>query len=157
MGSAEELLIINVETLKKILVARATGSSANNTEDIEYKSLRHELLQNQRIGSKLPEFLRKCRELSEFWNFIKNKFSTYAERREYLREQFDPVLTFLEMASEMPSDTEISCRLARVDSEHIHEAWQKALNRRSIDPDGSITIARSLLETTCKYILDKNL
>jgi hypothetical protein len=33
--------------------------------------------------------------------------------------------------------------------------WAKALGRRADDPEGAITAARTLLEATCKHILDK--
>jgi hypothetical protein len=32
--------------------------------------------------------------------------------------------------------------------------WHKALERRALDPVGAVTIARALLETVCKQILD---
>lgn len=35
------------------------------------------------------------------------------------------------------------------------EAWNKALERRSSDPEGAITIARTLLESVCKHILEE--
>ena len=44
--------------------------------------------------------------------------------------------------------------LSVLDADHVVEAWEKALERRSTDPEGAITAARSLLETTCKLILD---
>lgn len=37
---------------------------------------------------------------------------------------------------------------------HVHELWQKALERRATDPEGAITAARSLLESVCKHVLD---
>ena len=55
-----------------------------------------QLLGNILIKSKLPSFMRTCRSLDEFWGFIKPKFEHYAERRSFLRDEFDPVLTFLE-------------------------------------------------------------
>ena len=36
----------------------------------------------------------------------------------------------------------------------MHDAWQKALARRESDPDGAITMARTLLEEVCRYVLD---
>jgi hypothetical protein len=48
-----------------------------------------------------------------------------------------------------------STTLARYDAEHVREAWQKAVERRSTDPDGAITAARTLLESVCKFILDE--
>ena len=61
-----------------------------------------------RIAKILPRFVHVCRELSEFWSFIKPKFGTYAERRDYLRHEFDQLLTMLESESRTPSDAAIT-------------------------------------------------
>ena len=66
----------------------------------EYTKLRHELLSNPNISGQLPSWLRQYRDLDIFWNFIKNKYGTYAERREYLSEQFAPILDALEFGVE---------------------------------------------------------
>lgn len=42
-----------------------------------------------------------------------------------------------------------------VNSEHVQRAWVKALRRKSEDPEGAITAARTLVETVCKHILDE--
>jgi hypothetical protein len=144
-------LIIAVESLKILLVTRATGGGGDETE---YKRLRQELIAMPRISKHLPQFVRVCRSLSEFWSFIKPKFPTYAERREYLRVEFDPLLTLLEMESRTPSDAPITATVKLVNSEYIQETWNKALARRSSDPEGAITAARTLLESVCKHILD---
>ena len=86
-------LINSVELLKLLLVSRATGGIG---DDNEYKCLRRELTASPRIAKMLPRCVHVCRDLSEFWDFIKPKFGTYAERREYLRDEFDPLLTMLE-------------------------------------------------------------
>jgi len=44
--------------------------------------------------------------------------------------------------------------LALIDSIQIRNAWEKALNRSKLDPEGAITSARTLIESTCKHILD---
>lgn len=121
---------------------------------MEYKDLRNELLSVPRIAKLLPRFVHVCRDLSEFWSFIKPKFATYAERREYLRSEFDPLLTTLESESRTPSDAGISATVRAVSSSYIQEAWHKALERRGPDPEGAITAARTLLESVCKHILD---
>ncbi|MBV6715881.1 abortive infection family protein [Paenibacillus chitinolyticus] len=43
----------------------------------------------------------------------------------------------------------------KVNAYYIQEAWTKALERRESDPEGAITLARTLLESVCKYILDQ--
>ncbi len=146
-----EELINSVESLKVMLVSRATGGDG---DDKDYKRLRRELTASPRIEKMLPRCVHVCRDLSEFWIFIKPKFDTYAKRKEYLRDEFDPLLTMLETGSRAPSDKAISATVQAVSSSFIQEAWHKALERRSTDPEGAITAARTLLETVCKHILD---
>lgn len=54
-----------------------------------------------------------------------------------------------------PGDDVNSLTLMRYKEEHIVDTWQKALDRRSFDPEGAITAARTLLESVCKHILDE--
>lgn len=146
-----EELISKVESMKLMLVSQATGGSADNNE---YKNLRRELMAMPDIAKMLPRFVRVCRDLSEFWSFIKPKYGRYAERREYIRNEFDALLTMLETEARIPSDATISAVVKTVNSAYIQEVWQKALERRSTDPEGAITVARTLLESVCKHILD---
>tara|TARA_R110002049_G_scaffold264835_1_gene440974 strand:- start:35 stop:1171 length:1137 start_codon:yes stop_codon:yes gene_type:complete len=53
-----------------------------------------------------------------------------------------------------PADELISKNLVSFDEGGVHQAWQKALERRSRDPEGAITAARTLVETVCKHIID---
>jgi hypothetical protein len=145
-------LLEKVERLKLILVQRATGGIE---ETSEYPKLRRELLAEPSIKGKLPGFLKYCTTLGEFWAHIKEKFSRYQERRDYLRDEFLSVITMLEGGSATPSDPAVSAALSTVDSEHVRDTWQKALERRDSDPDGAITSARTLIEAVCKHILDE--
>jgi hypothetical protein len=40
-------------------------------------------------------------------------------------------------------------------SSTVAEAWLRIQARREADPEGAITAARALLESTCKYVLDE--
>lgn len=152
MDDGTEELLTKAESLKNMLIARATGAFPDNSE---YISIRRKLTQHPLTKSRLPRFVRACRSLDEFWAFIQPEFGRYAERREYLREQFDELLTVLEESAHTPADAHSEEVLARVDFPHIEAAWHKALERRITDPEGAITAARSLLESTCKHILDE--
>lgn len=144
-------LVNKIESLKLMLVGYATGGGGDT---LEYKGLRRELMATPRIAKLLPRFVHVCRDLGEFWSFIKPKFKSYAERRDYLRDEFDPLLTMLETESRTPSDAGITATVKSVSSAYIQEAWHKALERRTTDPEGAITAARTLLESVCKHILD---
>jgi hypothetical protein len=44
--------------------------------------------------------------------------------------------------------------VSRLDAESVRDAWTRALERRDSHPEGAITMARTLLESTLKTILD---
>ena len=151
MNSIQQLLE-EIESVKNILMARATGERANESE---YRRLRRRLTTHAFVKDKLPRFVRTCGSLGEFWPYIKEQHRTYAGRRRYIAEQFEEVLTFLEQQAATPSDEPINQMLNKVDAPHVAAAWQKALERRASDPTGAITSARTLIETVCKHILDE--
>lgn len=66
-----------------------------------------------------------------------------------------PVYAISAGAIGSPSDSAISSALERFDPEGIHARWTAALDRRSTDPAGAITLARTLLEDVCRWLLEK--
>jgi len=145
-------LFEQVERIKMMLVSRATGGKA---DDREYRQLRKDLINIPALKTKLPAFLKTCSNLDEFWGYIKEKSDTYQGRRDAIRDGFLPVLSWLEDGGGAPADDAVTAVLTKVDSEHVRDAWQKALERRDSDPQGAITSARTLIESVCKHILDK--
>jgi hypothetical protein len=95
-----------------------------------------------------------CRNLAEFWAYIKLRFNTYAERREFLRKEFETLLQGLESDARSPSDSGITATIQAADLDYVQEAWKRALERRATDAEGAITASRTLLESVCKHILD---
>ena len=144
-------LLEKVESLQNLLLSHATGGHGENQD---YIQLRLELLSEPDLKVRLPRFVATCRDLSQFWQFIKSKFATYAERRQYIWEEFRPSLDYLE-AGQSPSASLATATLEAIDADHVRAAWQRALERRVSDPEGAITAARTLLESVCKYILDE--
>lgn len=80
-------------SLRNGLISQATGSSI---ESNVYRLLRSEILSDPATAKLAPKFLRTCNDASDFWEFIKIEFSTYRERREYLRTQFEALIAYLE-------------------------------------------------------------
>ncbi|MGF6791458.1 abortive infection family protein [Paraburkholderia sp. 35.1] len=145
-------LLDEVESLQNILVSHATNGPAYEGD---YGSLRASLLARPEYAALAPKFVRTCRDLSQFWQFIKQKFPTYAERRAYLWNEFRPLLERIEQGASSPADHVVTAAIEKFDAEYLQTAWRKALERRQADPEGAITMARTLLETTCKHILDE--
>ncbi len=144
--------IDQVTMMEGILTAAATGGS---DEGPMYEALRRELLADDRLKPLLPSFVRTYRSLGAFWPFIKGRAGTYAERRQIISEAFTPVVDFLEGRGRAPSDELTSDALVVFDAEGVQAVWAKALARRTTDPEGAITVARTLLETVCKRILNE--
>ncbi|MCB4759070.1 MAG: abortive infection family protein [Sulfurovum sp.] len=115
-----------------------------------YQEIRSKIIKNTSFNKYVPAWVKTCRDPDQFWGFIKGKFSTYEERRQYIRNEFSSLLDFLKSKTSMPIDESIS-----FNESHIHEQWKKALERKNSDPEGAITTARTLIESILKYILDE--
>jgi hypothetical protein len=158
-GSASQEILKKVIALQDGLIAYATGKGF---EDTEYQYLRRELLSDVRLRGWLPPFVRDTRDLSQFWQLIKEESANYARRRKFIWAQFRTLIRHFEdedlatpaIAPATPGIGPITATLQAFDPEHVHAVWKKALARRTNDPEGAITAARTLLESVCKHILD---
>ncbi|PSH11283.1 hypothetical protein B7R74_21715 [Yersinia pseudotuberculosis] len=50
----------------------------------------------------LPPFVRECRSLKQFWGFIKPKIESYANRINYINEEFLSLFDYLEGKNTSP-------------------------------------------------------
>jgi len=141
-----------VQDLRMVLTRCAVGQDEKGDDNL-YIRLRTELFSSRVTKGLLPEFVISCRALNDFWPFIKKSYSTYAERREYIRNQFEPLFAYLEGDKVFLHDDIISESVIKFDCDTVERMWEKALDRRTTDPDGAITAARSLVESVCKQIL----
>jgi len=74
------------EALQHTLVSQATGF---DEDDTAYLMLRRTILDDPSLVALVPRCVNTCRSLSQFWQYIKNKYGTYAERRTYLLSTWD--------------------------------------------------------------------
>jgi hypothetical protein len=58
----------------------------------------------------------------------------------------------------MPAgEREVSEIVSRLTTDTVREVWERAQERRADDPDGAITLARTLLETVCStFLMSRN-
>ena len=146
--------IDRVLQLQNIMRARATHGYQPGDEN-DYASIRKALTQDPDTKQRLPQAVRVCRSLEQFWEFIKPKYGSYAERREYLQGEFEPLLEYLENESSSPVDELLGDVLQEFSAEAVQKMWVKAIERREADPEAAITLARSLIESVCKHILNE--
>ena len=82
--------------LQNNLISRATGKDFDSKN---YKFIREKFLIDTNTKNLLPDFIRTCRDIEQFWQFIKVKFSDkgcYDQRRSFILESFQNVLNYLE-------------------------------------------------------------
>ena len=84
-----------IELFQNLLVDIATSGSRQEEEE-NFKQLRTALIGNNEIKDHLPDFVKTNRTIAQFWQFIKGKFSTYAERRTFIWNEFAKVLDYIE-------------------------------------------------------------
>lgn len=138
-------------TLRNGLVSLCEGVA--NMDDAVYRLLRREFMDDPTVSHLVPAFVRTTHDKAAMWAFLKGHSGQWEPRRQYVREQFNPLIDRLER-SPAPADVLVTDVLQRFDAEGITEAWNKALSRRESDPAGAITAARTLLETVCKHLLE---
>lgn len=151
--------MINISTLKSdeeralclynILEDRATGGTG---DEAAFLTL-HRYFCQSRYRDVLPKWLPPMFTLGQFWGFIKPKFASYVERRTYLGQEFAPLIHSCRNAGQPIS--ELSAIINNFGSDTVNAEWKKMLTRAATDPDGAVTMARTLLESICKHILDK--
>jgi hypothetical protein len=66
-----------------------------------------------------------------------------------------PIYSIAAHAIGSPADATISSTLKQFEPEQVHGRWTAALDRRSTDPAGAITLARTLLEDVCRWLLEE--
>lgn len=84
------------EYIKGSLLARATNGDFDNRN---YKEIRQKFLADENIKKFLPQYIIKCRDLEQFWQFIKVEYSgtgCYTARQNYIYKTFQDLLDYLE-------------------------------------------------------------
>jgi len=147
--SEKDELLAKLEDLKSILLDQVQNGHADQDR---YAVLRRELLGNIRLFPLLPVFLKQDTTLLEVRRRSQER-GGWATRRAFIADALQLALDYLQEPVHTPVEDVVNSTLATVDSEHVRLAWQKAIDRRKGDPDGAITIARTLVEAVCKHIL----
>lgn len=152
MNFNDEIEVINnlsdyelIKYLENGLIGRATGGTFEY-----YDYVRQKVLKREDFQKLIPDWVRTCRDTNQFWGFIKSKFGSYQERRDFIWSEFAPLLNQIEFKTLSPLDETIA-----FDEVHISQQWHKAIERKDTDPEGAITIARTLIESLLKHILDE--
>ena len=133
-----------------ISIALATGSGSYE----DWESARGDLLSQPEFLRVVPDWVSRCRFGGQFWPSMKAIAPTYQGRREFLFESLAPLFEVAEQSAARPTVEVVQRLLKYCSSSTVAEAWSRIQARREADPEGAITAARALLESTCKHVLD---
>jgi len=84
-----------IESFENLLIEIATSGNRPEEEG-NFKQLRTELIGNNEIKNQLPDFVKTNRTVAQFWQYIKGRFSTYKERRDFIWAEFAKALDYIE-------------------------------------------------------------
>ncbi|WP_196258455.1 abortive infection family protein [Pelagibacterium limicola] len=150
-----------------------SGYAENNLEDEIFRhTVRNDDWTSQELLEHLGILTCSQRQFFRFLHEVTDPIAQNPERQsvlvsqinEYLRHDgFElklkrlmsgsPVYEVAQMATGAPSDADIAAVLLTFNPDQVWARWEAARNRRSGDPEGAITLARTLLEDVCKWII----
>lgn len=142
-----------LRALETVCLHLATNRLHYSYED--YEAAWGAAMSNPAVGRYLPDWLVECRAGSHFWAHMKSVSPQYQPRRDYLQAEFSAVLKRMGRAGVEVTAASVAEMLADCTAASVHEAWHKCIERRLSDPEGAITAARTMLEATCKIILER--
>ncbi|MBT5030897.1 MAG: abortive infection family protein [Proteobacteria bacterium] len=149
--SDHQTAAILLTDFQKLCINFATGT---NVDYADYEEARHRVVSDIVLHPRLPDWVFEKRFGSQFWTLMKETSDNYAGRRAFLYDSLGAVFDYIEKKGVEPSSLSIEEALKTCNSRTIEDLWLKIHSRRESDPEGAITAARSLVESTCKFILD---
>lgn len=123
----------------------------------DYRTVHKRLFESSTARRVADKSLRRYQTPDLLWGYLRSQATgsgSWQLRRNAAHELIDPVLDALHDQTEMPADDLVTLATTRLNAASVSEAWTRALDRRDSHPDGAITMARTLLESTLKTILD---
>ena len=76
-------------------------------------------------------------------------------RREFIWSSLAPLFALIDRGATLQAARSLEPLLDGCTSAAVAEAWARIQARKDTDPEGAITAARSLVESSCKYVLDR--
>lgn len=156
-GERNEMSAVEAgEVLLSYAIAIAEGKAAQ-IETRDYRQTHSRLFRDpvaRKAASKVLARSTSPDLLSSHLRSVATGSGSWQLRRDAAHALIDPVLDALRATIESPLDKLVAETAARLNADSVTEAWARALDRRTDDPGGAITMARTLLESTLKTILD---
>jgi len=151
-NSRQDILLNAIQDMRDVCINMATGGKDFRYE--KYEDQRAILMSFPELKAIIPDWLITHRFGSGYWSFIKKYASNYADRRTFLRDEFDDLTDWIKSGGDRPTASLLVESVEKIDSAQLMAIWTKIIERSKNDPEGAITACKSLLEATIKKILD---
>lgn len=148
MKTSNEIEKIN--HLESLLIEKATYNK--DCSDEEYKELIKFFSLNENYKKLLPDIVKSSHTLDVF-RLRMQEYGGYAYRRKYIFQEMKALKEFISSGMSMCSDS-INEVFEKLSCDYIRKKWSDALSSVTTEPDRTLTLARTILESTLKYILD---
>ena len=152
-------LLDTAERLKNQVVTIATSG---DDDQFAFHRDREVLMGQKELEDLIPRVVKNSRNTSDALSHLKSVASgsgSWGLRTQYALDDFSPLLEHLEQQVRAqrvtPHADVVEASLAPLDSAEVIRLWQNALAAVGSDPEHAITLARSLVESACKHILDE--
>jgi len=150
----------NGKDAAEVLLTYAIAIAEHGPDQVkkaDYQRVHRALMKHPSARRAATGVLRRCDTPDLMWSHLRSIATgsgSWALRREGAHALLDPVLDALTESSTPPSDALATGAIERLDAESVRVAWTEALDRRESNPEGAVTMARTLLESTLMTILD---
>jgi len=121
-------LVEKIQQVRDALVAKSRWDD-NETDRETYRTAREELLAVPDLKRSLPVYVRNCRDLGSFWNYLKGQhpeLRSYESRRKFLWVEFKPLLESLENPDSIDTQKFFPKGSDHDAYKHIREILQRA-------------------------------
>lgn len=123
-----------------------------------YQQIRSKMIKSTDLGLNIPEPIKECNTLSSLISRLQSE-SNYDDS-EYQRTELEEDTVEIENSidGELINGASVYIfeELSGIDIKALNNQWRKAYTRCNYDPDGAITAAKTLLESTMMIILDES-
>ncbi len=141
----------------RLLFEIVQAASDNNIVDGDaYGKLRSNLLEVESLT--LPVIVKESRDTRQLQDALTKLYSgpgALNYRRILVYQMFKHLIDKYSLTSSIIVETELYKSLEAFNFETVHVLWQDAMDLRTTKPYIAITIANSLLETVCIFILGR--
>jgi hypothetical protein len=150
-----------LDTAERLNNQVVTIATSGDNDQFSFHRDREALMSEKELASLIPRVIKNSRNTRDALSHLKTVATgdgSWALRTEYAIKDFAPILDYLEAhvrGSALPHVSGVTESLSSLDSAEVTELWSKAFQRCENDPEHAITLARSLIESACKHILDE--